>query len=436
MYRRFTTAFIFLLLTGAIIGIIVPAGTGWDFANFYDTGRRAAAGQIGDLYNPDSLIDGGKPEGSLGFWGPPISAWFYAPLSYLPPATALVVFKIENTLAYFIALLLIYLFYRQFAGDSPAAQSQFAAVFALLSLIYQPFWTVYRVGGQTTPTVFLLFTLALLNYTNTRLMLSSIFLVLALLIKPSFAPVLLFLMFVSGVRFTQFSVLVLLAAGLASVWVSGWDIHVEFLRVALRGAESTFPWFSNSSLYVPLEGIKSATNVGRPSGWLNLVLTGLNVGVKAGVLFTFVLIMVKSRPQPWSPPARRHFHFLMAVCFCLMMSQTVWEHYLSPLFLFLAYVVASRRHFSRSAMTLIGAIFLFGMGQNLIFINLLRAAHDFDSLLELFLVGLFKSAPLLLTLVFLWRHYGELFHSYASEQWVLRERDVYQPIPQSPGALA
>jgi hypothetical protein len=87
-------------------------------------------------------------------------------------------------------------------------------------------------------------------------------------------------------------------------------------------------------------------------------------------------------------------------------------------------------------MTLIGAIFLFGMGQNLIFINLLRAAHDFDSLLELFLVGLFKSAPLLLTLVFLWRHYGELFHSYASEQWVLRERDVYQPIPQSPGALA
>jgi hypothetical protein len=87
-------------------------------------------------------------------------------------------------------------------------------------------------------------------------------------------------------------------------------------------------------------------------------------------------------------------------------------------------------------MTLIGTIFLFGMGQNLIFINILRAAHDFDSLSELVLIGLFKSAPLLLTLVFLWRHYGELFQSYASEQWVLGERNVYQPVPQSPGALA
>ena len=84
-YQLVTWVFLAILLCGAIIGIVVPAGLGWDFANFYDTGRRVAAGQIQDLYNPKSLINGEQPQGTLAFWGTPISAWLYVPLSWLPP---------------------------------------------------------------------------------------------------------------------------------------------------------------------------------------------------------------------------------------------------------------------------------------------------------------------------------------------------------------
>src|SRR5262245_33161685 len=209
-------------MAGCIVGIIVPAGPGWDFANFYDTGRRVAAGEIQNIYNPDTLIAGEKPQGNMRFWSTPLSALFYVPLSYFSPTGALVIFKIENTLAYFAALALLYLHYRKFAEDLPLAQWQFGAAFAFLSLIYQPFWTVYRVGGQTTPTVFLLLTLALVSYTGGRFFVSALLLVLAAMIKPTFATVLLFLAAISGVRFLKHTVLIVLFLGLASLWIMGW----------------------------------------------------------------------------------------------------------------------------------------------------------------------------------------------------------------------
>src|SRR5215467_6445484 len=146
-YTRLTALCIALILTGCIVGIVVPAGSGWDFANFYDTGRRAAAGHIQDIYHPDRLIKGEAPQGSMAFWGAPVSAWLYAPLSYVPPHWALVLFKIQNTLACYAALWLLYIHNRQFVDPTPVAQAKFAALFAFLSLLYQPLWTMYRVGG-------------------------------------------------------------------------------------------------------------------------------------------------------------------------------------------------------------------------------------------------------------------------------------------------
>jgi hypothetical protein len=117
-YRRLTIALCMVILAGAIVGIIVPAGSGWDFANFFDTGRRMAAGQVLDLYRPDSLIAGEQPQGKLGFYGAPISALLYMPLSLFSPAWALIAFKVQNTIAYFAALGLLYWHNRQFAGNS------------------------------------------------------------------------------------------------------------------------------------------------------------------------------------------------------------------------------------------------------------------------------------------------------------------------------
>src|SRR5688572_27622302 len=79
-----------LMAIGCAVGIIVPAGIGWDFANFYDAGRRVASGQAADLYNPDNLIAGQPPQGSTGFFGAPLSALFYVPLAWFDAGTALV----------------------------------------------------------------------------------------------------------------------------------------------------------------------------------------------------------------------------------------------------------------------------------------------------------------------------------------------------------
>ncbi len=150
---RFIVATCLLLLVAqAAIGVAVPAGLGWDFANFYDAGHRVAAGQVADLFDPESPIAGGAPQGSLAFWSTPISAAFYAPLSALSPEVALVVFKLQNSAALFAVLALLFALYRRLAGDSRLASLRFAALFAFVSLIYQPLWTIYRVGGQTTPT--------------------------------------------------------------------------------------------------------------------------------------------------------------------------------------------------------------------------------------------------------------------------------------------
>jgi hypothetical protein len=328
-----------------------------------------------------------------------------------------VIFKIQNTIALFGALILLYFHNRKFIDAAPKTHWKFAATFAALCLIFQPFWTIYRVGGQTTPTVFLLLTLALLTHIRARYLLSAVCVAAAILIKPAFVTFFLFLAAISGVQFLGSSVLVLSLTGLASLLMMGWTIHQDFLNLMLKGAPMAFPWFYNSSLYVPFVNLRVLAEPGLISTGFDLTLTLVQLGTKLLVVAGFVYLMFKSRRQQWSPVARRHFNFLMAVSFCLLISQTVWEHYLSVLFLLLTYVVATSEHFSRRALILVGAIFVLSIGQNLIFINFLRYNFSFDSVPALLLIGLFKSGPLLLTLIFLWRHHEELFQSYARQRW-------------------
>jgi hypothetical protein len=424
-YQRFTLLILFLILAGSGVGIVVPAGSGWDFGNFYDTGRRVIAGQIQDIYHAERLIGGEPPHGKMRFWGTPISAWLYAPLGYLSPTWALIVFKIQNTLAYFVALLLLYFHNRKFVGglfpldktQDKLAQAKFAALFAFLSLIYQPFWTVYRVGGQTTPSLFLLFTLALLSHTGGQLFLSALCLILACLIKPSFITALIFLTCISGLRFFGYVVAIFSFIGLVSLSTMGWNLHKEFLILMGEGTRKLSPWFYNSSLSVTLDNFKIFLGPESLSPFRSVVFTLGLWGIKAIVIGTFIYLIFQSRSQKWFPATRRHFDFLMAVSFSLLISQVVFEHYLAPLFLLLIYVVVSHRSFSYRALILIGAIFLLAIGQNLILIDFLRNHFKLDSPPELLLMGLFKSGPLLLTLIFLWRHYRELFQSYVTQEW-------------------
>jgi len=407
-YQYLTLLFVLLLVVGCTIGILVPAGLGWDFANFYDTGRRVASGQIGDLYNPATLIGGEAPQGHLGFWGTPVSAILYVPMSWFGPESALMLFKIQNTLAYFAALALLYFFNRKFVGGSPQAQWQFAATFVFLSLLYQPFWTVYRVGGQTTPTVVMLLSLALVAHTSMRFFVSSALLVIAVLIKPAFVTALIFLMCVSGFRFFGITIAFLSISGLASLMMMGWGVHEAFLSKVLQGVKATYPWFYNSSLYILVEHLRLFASDGPESYFRDALFTLAFLGIKALVVGVFVVIMAKSRDEKWSHAAKSHFDFLMAISFFLLISQTVWEHYLAVLFFLLVYVVASHREFSRGAKVVTVGIVLFAIGQNLILINYLRDQFSFQTIPRLVGICLYKSGPLLLTLLFLWtpRHHS------------------------------
>lgn len=416
-YQFLTLLFVILILVGSIVGTVVPAGPGWDFANFYDTGGRLAAGQIQDLYNPHSLIGGEQPQGQLGFWGTPLSAMLYVPLAWFPPEAALILFKTQNTVAYFAAFLVLFIFNRKFVDNSPLEQWKFVALFTFLCLIYQPFWTIYRVGGQTTPTVVLFLALALVSHARLHFYLSSMFFTLAVVIKPAFTPALLFLMFTSGVGFFLSTVGLLSLVGIFSVAIMGWSIHLEFLTKMIQGIGATYPWFYNSSVYIVVEHIRLLSNQAIDPHFGNAVFTMGFVGIKAIVIGIFVIIMVKSRSEEWSHAARSHFDFLMAICFGLLISQTVWEHYLSVLFLPLVYITASHREFSMKAKVLVGTIVFLAMGQNLIFINYLRYQFSFQTVPQLLGICLFKSGPLLLTLFFLWRFQGELFNSYNSGAW-------------------
>src|SRR5437773_9151503 len=102
-YKVLTVSALTLIVIGCTIGILVPAGLGWDFANFYDTGHRVAAGQVADLYHADRSIEGQPTQGSMRFWGAPLSAALFAPLAFLRPQLALIVFKMQNIVVLLVA---------------------------------------------------------------------------------------------------------------------------------------------------------------------------------------------------------------------------------------------------------------------------------------------------------------------------------------------
>ena len=115
-YQKITLIGILVIIAGCLVGIVVPAGLGWDFANFYDAGHKVLVGQINDLYDPYALIGSHEPQGNMKFLGTPLSSYLYVPMALLAPETALVAFKIQNTLALGAALLILFFYTRGLVG--------------------------------------------------------------------------------------------------------------------------------------------------------------------------------------------------------------------------------------------------------------------------------------------------------------------------------
>lgn len=401
-YRLLLGLALGLILGCVMAALLVRAGSGWDFANFYDTGRRVAAGQFRDIYDPTTLIAGAAPQGQMAFWGAPVSAWFYAPLSYLPPNAALFAFKLVAVLATAGALVLLYRLTRECVEDQPEARTRFAMLFGFMVLLFQPFWTIYRVGGQTTPLALLLLVLAMTSYVGERYLVTAVWMVLAVLVKPAFLLIPAFLALVSGRRY----LVSLIAAGavvaLGSIAILGWPIHREFLEILRRGSEKPSPWPFNSSLYIVADAfrsIKDSIPVRGSGGWFPDLL---RMGLKLSVLATFVAITVRSYRESWPPARRRLFNFLLAIAFCLLISQVVWEHYLALLFMPLAFLVAAWGRLDRGARLHLTAIIGLCVLQNLILVLFFRDHVPIRSNLALLAVSLVKAGPLLAVWGFLW----------------------------------
>lgn len=393
----------------AVAGIVVPAGLQWDFANFYDTGRRAAAGQLSTIYDPTSAIGGQAPLGAMAFWSPPVSAFFYAPLSLFPPALALILFKIAGTLAFGAGLLLLYRMTRDFAADRGISTEAYAAIFVVALLLFQPFWTVYRVGGQTTPFVFLLLVLALAAFQRERWTMVAVYLLLVILIKPAFAFVPLFLGLVSWRRLLPRIAAVFSVAGLLSIALLGWPIHQQFLEIVRRGSDKPSPWPFNSSLYIVADAFRPVANSIPVPGAGGSLPDLARFGLKLLVLGVIGLVVWRGLGLIRAESRRRLFLYLMAVSFCLLISQVVWEHYLAALFIPLAFLLAALPRAPRAVQLHVGVIFGLAMLQNLVLVLTFRTHVPVSNTASLLAVSLIKAGPLIAYLAFLWFHRSFIF---------------------------
>lgn len=409
--RRLAIGFTAVIALAAAAGILVPAGSGWDFANFYDTGRRILGWQIADLYDASSLVTGGAPQGGMSFWGAPLSALLYAPLGWLPPGAALIAFKVVGTAAFFAALWILYRHNLSFVEETLEARWRFAAMYSGAVLLFQPFWSVYRVGGQTTPLVFLLLVVAMIAHIRDRTWLTAGCLVAAVAIKPAFLIAIVALGILGGWRMLLALTAWGVAWGLVSLLLLGWPVHLQFIDVMRDGLRYNYSWLYNSSLYTAAESLKE-----RESTPVSPFVNATVVVVKLLMLSLFAWLAWWRRTRTALPAARRHFDFLLALTFCLALSQTVWEHYLALLFPLIAYVIASYRQFSRGALALIAVILAFSITQNVTFTALLRPV-EITSSVALIVLGIFKSIPLLLSIILLVRYHEEFFTGYQAGSW-------------------
>jgi len=414
-YRGLIATGVALILLGCVTAIAVPAGLGWDFANFYDAGHKAWAGQIQDLYDATAAIEGAPPLGRMAFWSVPLASYLFVPLAWLQPKHALVAFKIENSLAILAALWLLHTHARRFVRGGPEAQARFSASFVWLALLFQPLWTVFRVGGQTTPTILLLLSVGLLAHTRQRWWLSSFCYVLAVILKPSFVLGLGYLALLSGLPFFLATATWGLGLAACAVLLLGWPIHATFLARMLAGAGISTVWLYNSSLTVVLDNLRSLTD---PHTITNSRPPALEAGVqliRLGVLALFGWLALRARRIKL--PERSHALFLLSILFLLLAGPVVWEHYLALLFVPLAYLLAVRQRLARSAQWALAGVFLFSVAQNLVLVLWVNEHLRVHGAAALVAVGLVKSAPLALTLVWLARRGGGLLATYAEPDW-------------------
>lgn len=396
-----------------IAGITNGEGLTWDFAVFYDAGHKVLAGEVQNIYDNTATIEGSAPLGKRPFHGTPLSAILYAPFALFSPGVALVLFKVQNTLANLAAIFLLYWQSKRFGEASFRGRLSFLVSFLIVVALYQPFWEIYHIGGQTTPSVLLLLALSLLWHTRNKIFLAAFCFCIAVTIKPAFVIALALLALLSGRRFAIYTTGIGLGFAATSVVWTGWSLHEAFLERIL--AQMPSGWWYNSSLTVAIDNF--LTKYGTPQNQYPLAV--LSTIVRFGVTGLFMWFFVRSRSRVPQGPPRRHLDFLIAISACLLLMPTVWEHYLALLFIPLSYCLAVHRSMPRKAEFILGLIFLASIAQNVKVVPWLESIIYFNTPLEFIVAGFFKSVPLVLISLFFIGFHGDFVNTYTSREWVL-----------------
>lgn len=412
-YRRATFALgaAFLLVT--LVAIAVPAGFRWDFGNFYDAGQKVVAWELDGLYDPTSLIEGSPPHGAMTFWGTPLSALLYAPLGALPPAVALVIFKIVNAACIAGTLLMLFRLYAPGSADE-AGRWRYSAALLGTALVFQPLWAIYRVGGQTTPVILLLLTSALVAHVAGRTWLPALSLVCVVAIKPAFVFLLAAICLLSGWRMIRATAL--LGGGLAgvSVLLMGWPVHATFLQRMSQGLGTQRSWVFNSSLYVAADSVLLDNRWGLDPA----IVSGCVLLGRLAIVGLFGWLWWRLRSVDSNPAGRRHMAFILALWFGLAISTIVWEHYLELLLPLIAFALAEWQRLERADRAIALALLAASLWQNVTFTSFVNARIDPASLGVVLVLAALKSATLLLATVFLWRAFGVLTAASSARSWV------------------
>lgn len=397
--RLIALAALALILALAVEGILRPRGLTLDFANFYDAGQKARAGEFAGLYDPMALIAGQPPFGNMSFFSAPLTSYFYAPMAMLPPGLASLLFKLTGTLAEMVGLVLLYRCFLPLAGPDPDQRGGFLALFAVAALLFQPFWVIYGVGGQTTPFVFLMLVLAYLALQRGWFGWMALMMSLVVVIKPAFAPAAILLFVALPNRFRLVALICGVGFGIASFRLFGPDLHRQFLALVMAETSGLLAPWRNSSPFSWIEPLFVLPAAYDAPGTLPVAARQVETAARLLVATWLVIGMVRHRRQVLRLSADRHAVFATAMLLAIVLSPVVWAHYLVLLFIPLAGWIALRRHLSGLALALLALAVMAAVGQNLILLKALIRVVGTDNTVTILGLAVLKSLPAALILL-------------------------------------
>lgn len=382
------------ILALCLWGLMTPWGLGLDFANFYDIGHKVRLGEYATLYERMAQIGGEKPLGNMKYMSPPITGWFFTPLSLMTPHVATFWLKLAGVLSALGGLVLLYRQVRPLA-DRP---EEFFALFWIAAALWQPLWTFMRVGGQTTPIIFLLLVIGHATYLRRQMAATALIFSFIVLLKPVFAPIAILLFVTSGNSFRMTAICTAAASIVLSLWIFGWGPHGDFLRaLGAQGDRLLEPWMNSSpvSWIVPLligvDDYGTGAVLAAPAAILISIL-------RFALAAVAIAVMVGHLRSPLPDRARLHLIYATGLLLVIVLSPVIWAHYLMILFPLIAVLIACRSLMPGWGRVLLAAMLILGVFQSFIIMRQLQIRLGFDNAGEVVVFSLLKSLPAILLL--------------------------------------